>query len=46
MTNVNKVVFDIETLALPLDTFDEKQQEYLLKFARTDEEKSTSGTKA
>lgn len=40
MTNVNKVVFDIETLALPLDTFDEKQQEYLLKFARTDEEKT------
>ena len=37
---MNKVVFDIETLALPFLTFDEKQQEYLLKFAKTDEEKT------
>ena len=36
---MNKVVFDIETLGFPLDSFDEKQQEYLMKFARTDEER-------
>ena len=36
---MNRVVFDIETLGFPLDSFDEKQQEYLLKFAKTDEER-------
>jgi len=36
---VNRIVFDIETLGFPLDSFDEKQQEYLMKFARSDEEK-------
>jgi len=36
---MNRVVFDIETLGYPLESFDEKQQEYLLKFARTDEER-------
>jgi len=36
---VNRVVFDIETLGYPLDTFDDEQQEYLLRFAKTDEEK-------
>lgn len=36
---MNKVVFDIETLGFPLDSFDEKQQEYLLKFAKTEEER-------
>lgn len=36
---MNKVVFDIETLGFPLESFDEKQQEYLMKFAETDEEK-------
>lgn len=36
---MNKVVFDIETLAYPLEQFDEKQQEYLMKFAKTEEEK-------
>lgn len=40
MTTVNRVVFDIETLALPFDTFDAKQQEYLLKFATTEEERN------
>ena len=40
MANVNRVVFDIETLALPFDSFDAKQQEYLLKFARTEEERN------
>jgi DNA polymerase elongation subunit (family B) len=29
----SRVVFDIETLALPLESFDETQQSYLLKFA-------------
>lgn len=33
------VVFDIETLGLPLESFDEVQQEYLLKFADTDEKR-------
>jgi DNA polymerase elongation subunit (family B) len=36
---MNKVVFDIETLGFPLESFDEKQQEYLMKFAKTDEDK-------
>ncbi len=40
MTSVNRVVFDIETLALPLDSFDTKQREYLLKFAKTEEERT------
>ncbi len=37
---MNKIVFDIETLGFPLDSFDEIQQEYLMKFATTDEEKT------
>ncbi len=37
---MNKIVFDIETLALPLESFDAKQQEYLLKFAKTDDERT------
>jgi uncharacterized protein YprB with RNaseH-like and TPR domain len=36
---VSVVVFDIETLGYPLDTFDEQQQEYLLKYADTDEKR-------
>ena len=34
---MSRVVFDIETLALPLDSFDESSREYLFKFADTDE---------
>jgi hypothetical protein len=37
---MNRVVFDIETLAYPLETFDESQQEYLMRFAKTDEERA------
>jgi 3'-5' exonuclease len=37
---MNRVVFDIETLAYPLETFDEAQQEYLMRFAKTEEEKA------
>lgn len=37
---MNRVVFDIETLGFPLDSFDEKRQEYLLKFAKTEEERT------
>jgi DNA polymerase elongation subunit (family B) len=37
---MNRVVFDIETLGYPLEAFDEKQQEYLMKFARTEEERA------
>ena len=34
-----RVVIDIETLGYPLESFDEVQQEYLLKFAETDEKR-------
>src|SRR5512135_254817 len=36
---MTRVVFDIETLAFPLESFDTVQQEYLLKFAKTPEER-------
>jgi 3'-5' exonuclease len=34
-----RVVIDIETLGFPFESFDEVQQEYLLKFAETDAER-------
>ncbi len=34
-----KVVFDIETLGHPLESFDEAQQKYLLKFAESETER-------
>jgi len=37
---MSRVVFDIETLGFPLETFDEARQEYLMKFAATEEEKA------
>ncbi len=37
---MSRVVIDIETLGYPLDSFDEVQQEYLLKFSDTDEKKA------
>ena len=37
---MNRIVFDIETVAFPLDSFDTQQQEYLLKFAKTEEERA------
>lgn len=37
---MNRVVFDIETLGFPFESFDEKQQEYLMKFARSEEERT------
>jgi len=36
---MTRIVFDIETLGFALDTFDSVQQEYLLKFADTDEKR-------
>ncbi len=36
---MSRVVFDIETLGFALDSFDPVQQEYLLKFADTDEKR-------
>jgi len=36
---VHRVVFDIETLGFPFESFDETQQEYLTKFARTEDER-------
>ena len=36
---MSSVVFDIETLGFPLETFDDVQQEYLLKFADTEEKR-------
>ena len=37
---MNRVIFDIETLAFPFASLDEEQQEYLTKFAKTDEERA------
>jgi 3'-5' exonuclease len=34
-----RIVIDIETLGFPFESFDEKQQEYLLKFSSTDAER-------
>lgn len=36
---MNRVVFDIETLGFPFESYDEAQQEYLLKFAKNEEER-------
>ncbi len=35
---LNKVVLDIETVGFPFESFDSKQQEYLLKFAENETE--------
>ena len=35
---MNRIVFDIETLAASFEGFDQQQQEYLLKYAKTEEE--------
>ncbi|MFQ5797162.1 MAG: ribonuclease H-like domain-containing protein [Bacteroidota bacterium] len=40
-----KLLFDIETLGFPLESFDEVQQEYLMRFAATEEEKEESKRK-
>jgi DNA polymerase elongation subunit (family B) len=37
---MNRVVFDIETVAFPLESFDAQRQEYLMKFAKTEEERA------
>ncbi len=39
MTSGNYLVFDIETIARPIEDFDEAQQEYLLRGAATEEER-------
>jgi predicted PolB exonuclease-like 3'-5' exonuclease len=36
---MSSVIFDIETFRFPLESFDNVQQEYLLKFADTDEKR-------
>ncbi len=36
---MSRVVFDIETLAFPLDSFDDVRRDYLLKFTTTEKEK-------
>ena len=36
---MSSIVFDIETLAFPLNSFDEKQHEYLFKFCKSEEER-------
>ena len=38
---MSSVVFDIETYRFPLESFDDVQQEYLLKFADTEEKRET-----
>ena len=37
---MSHVVLDIETLGFPLESFDETQQKYLLKFAETDADRT------
>lgn len=39
---MSRIVFDIETLAFPLDSFDEVQRDYLFKFSVTEEEKQST----
>ncbi len=41
MIPLTRVVFDIETIALPFESFDEVQQEYLVKNAKSDEERQS-----
>ncbi|HUN65573.1 MAG TPA: ribonuclease H-like domain-containing protein [Bacteroidota bacterium] len=36
---MGSVIFDIETIGLPIEAFDEVQREYILKFADTDEKR-------
>jgi len=36
---MNKIIVDIETSGVNFETLDEKSQEYLLKFAQSEEEK-------
>jgi 3'-5' exonuclease len=36
---MNRVVFDIETNAFALESFDAEQQDYLMRFAKTEEER-------
>lgn len=36
-----KIIFDIETVGAKIESFDEMTQEYLLKYAKTDEEEQT-----
>lgn len=36
---MSKIIFDIETLGFPLESFDEESQTYLLKFADTEEKR-------
>jgi len=35
---MSRIVFDIETLGFPFESFDEDQQQYLMKFAKTEED--------
>jgi 3'-5' exonuclease len=39
---LSRLIIDIETLAAPFDSFDEVQQEYLLKFADSEEERAVA----
>jgi DNA polymerase elongation subunit (family B) len=36
---MNRLVFDIETVGIPLDSYDAARQEYLMRGAKTDEER-------
>ena len=37
---MNRLVFDIETLAFPLESFEERQRDYLFRSAKTEEERA------
>jgi DNA polymerase elongation subunit (family B) len=39
---LSRVVFDIETLAFPVESFDNAQRDYLFKFSNTEEEKQAT----
>jgi hypothetical protein len=41
----SRLIFDIETAGVPFDTLDAEQQEYLLKFAETEEEREAEKLK-
>ena len=38
MSNISKLVFDIETIGVDFETLDKISQEYLLQYAESDEE--------
>ena len=42
---MSKIIVDIETVGFDFDSFEQKSQEYLLKFSETEEEKEDTKKK-